>query len=40
MLEGAITLLDVLCGIRIDENVQKFVRQLARLQWSHVAKMA
>jgi len=40
MFKNPITLLKVLCAFRIEENVQKLVRQLARLQWSHVAKMA
>ena len=34
-----ITLLKVLCALRIEENLQKLVRQLASFQWNHVAKI-
>jgi len=40
MLKGAIVLFKVLCALRIKENIQKPVCQLARFQWSHVAKVA
>jgi len=35
-----ITLLKVLCAFHIEENIQKLVPQIARLEWNHVAKMA
>jgi len=39
MLKRPIALFKVLCSFRIEENVQKIVRYLARLQWNHVTKM-
>ena len=33
-------LLKVLCALRIKENTEKPVCQLATFQWSHIAKIA
>jgi len=40
MVKRPIMLFKVLYALRIKENIQKPVCQLARFQWSHVAKMA
>lgn len=39
MLKGHIVFLKVMCAFLIQENIEKPLCQLARLQWKHVAKV-